>query len=103
MKIHNPVGNCYHFRFWAWHRRDMTHWRDNNAWTAALNRRLRKAFAAHLQRGGTVVECFTDPRCNSHWKLGDNCFRAPYKNDPHHIADHVANRVIGFGWRVQLI
>jgi len=102
-KTHNPTAKCSKSRFASWQRRNLEHWRDWNDWRDALIRRMEKVLRNHLARGGKVVECFTDPRCNITWSLRKNCFAKPAKSDPDYIAKHLANRMINFGWSVQLI
>lgn len=102
MKTHNPTSKANAFRFSAWHRRGMEHWRTWDEFTATLQRRLNRVFSGHLARGGTVTEVFHDERYNIAWKLGANVFTAPAKHCPKYLADHVTNRVVGFGWKVRL-
>jgi hypothetical protein len=100
MKIHHPISAGTRSRVNAWQRRNLIHFREWDEWRDALERRLQKVLARHLARGGTVVEVFG--RGETEWRVGTNCFIRPLKNCPCYIASHVARRVVGFGWKLQL-
>lgn len=64
-----------------------------------LERRLARTLRAALAAGRTIIEAAESDRPIV-WGLGRNCFAPPCKNDPSYLAEHIAARVIGFGWSV---
>lgn len=110
MKKHSPYGGvAWKVRTRKWRENLVSEGakpaplRDSGQFTVNYRQRIERALARHFSKGGKVVECFFDPRCNITWAVGVNCFIEPAKSSPAYLAEHVANRMLGFGWTVKLL
>lgn len=68
------------------------HWRTWTQHKDRLKRLLSRVLIRHLEKGGTIVE----GDCTE-WAVRETGFRTPQE-----LADHITNRVVGFGWSVAL-
>lgn len=59
---------------------------------------MERVLCRHLAKGLPVKEAG-----RTEWRIGSNCFIEPFKSDPVHLAEHIVNRAVGFGFTLQLL
>jgi hypothetical protein len=91
-----------HCRVFAQHIHDGTPppFRSIEAFTLEYNRRVQAVLERHLAAGLTIFEA-----CRTRWTATADAALSfiPACRNPQHIAEHLTNRALGFGWSLQLV